>query len=217
MGKNVVTKDISAHTIEYKMIRPSLKGSKMYPYATKRPISSYIYFQIIVREEFIEKHSNFSNRELFTAMSMAFKQLTDSERKPYDDMGRKDKETNEHDKVIHAKEKKRINDSIDLNENYLDVQKKEKSAFIYYQMGVRPMYANKYPNLNSRQLIAFMSLAFKFLSDNEKKRYHEQARKDEECYKREKNIGQCRFIYGTPLILIRNKVFKTNLDKRKDH
>ena len=162
-------------------VKPKKNKKVKDPKAPKRALSAWIIFTTEQRSIFKENNPDKSNTELTTLMSQEWRNMTDSDKKKYEDLANVDKERymkekeeydseSENSESESEKPKKKVEDS--------EAPKKNQNSWLHFCNVTRA----KHPNV--KHTIAALKVMWADLDD--KTEYKEMAKVDKERYLKEK-------------------------------
>ena len=176
-------------------VRPShldngVESKKKKRKGPKRGLSSYIYFCKEQRPVVKEKNIEMSAKEITTELGRQWKLLSETDKKPYEKLAKKDKKRYETEKLDWVDSvSDDVDDTVDkkattkvLNKKTVSKKpdtktKRKKTGYILYCQIERPIVKENSPDLSNTEITKELGANWKSLTENERGEYNERASK----------------------------------------
>ena len=141
------------------------------PLRPKRPLTAFMRFSKVKRVELKTKHPELSMTELSKLIGEAWRNSTDTEKRPHQELAAVD-----HEKYrIEMEKYKKLK------------PKRPRTAYAFFMKLNRETIAKKYPEKNPRDLMTYVAAAWKSLKEAEKQKYVKMAEEDRQRWSEQKN------------------------------
>ena len=176
---------------------PKKKKRKKDPNAPKRGLSAFMFFSKEMRPKIQEKNPEASFGETGKLLGEAWKNVTDEEKKKFEDMAEADKgrykkamesyvppsdddDDSSEDEGASKKKKGKKGAKKDPN-----APKRALSAFMFFSQEMRPKVKEENAEASFGELGKLIGVAWKNVSEEEKKKYEDMNKEDKERYDKE--------------------------------
>jgi len=200
---------VSKKSKTIKKKRSSRKKTKD-PNAPKRPRSAYILYSQDAREEAKKMNPTAKPAELMQIMGKMWKELTETEKKPFLDRAVEDKgrftdemkdyqppeedddeeededEDDDDDDEDGGKKKKKKSTKSKKKKKDPNAPKKGMSAYLHYGQSVREKVKGEHQSARSADLMQIIGKMWKELTEDQKQPFFELAKRDRERYEVDK-------------------------------
>jgi hypothetical protein len=189
--------------------KPAKKRKKKDPNAPKNATTAYNFFTQAKKKEFQEKHPDMKWNDIRKKISQAWKDASEDDKKPYQDMHLKDKERFQKEKENYTKAESDSDSSSESESSSAEKKKKSKgkgkkkkakkekdpdaprsktNAYMYFQKDQRDKIKKESGLKGVPELAKKMGAIWREMTEAEKKPYTDLALKDKERYDREMEV-----------------------------
>ncbi|GBG34179.1 High mobility group protein [Hondaea fermentalgiana] len=167
--------------------------------APKNPLSAYTYYIMDVRKDVAAANPSMSFREVAIAVGRMWHQLSEDDRKVYNQKAEQDKARYENEMInwtqmlnTEAQEAAQENKS---KKRKKTGPKNPLSAYTYFVIEQRPIISTQYPKLSFGEVATRVGQMWRALDSTGREKYDILAREDKERYDREKEMIKNRLSY----------------------